>query len=29
MSAPVEARLTAVCVDCHIVLEELDPVEGL
>ena len=26
---PVAARLAVVLVDCHIVLEELDPVEGL
>jgi hypothetical protein len=26
---PVAARLVTVLVDCHIVLEELEPVEGL
>lgn len=26
---PVAARLAVVLVDCHIVLEELEPVEGL
>jgi hypothetical protein len=26
---PVAARLAAVLVDCHIVLEELEPDEGL
>jgi hypothetical protein len=29
VGTPVAARLAVVLVDCHIVLEELEPVEGL